>query len=64
MGSKKKEERALFENRISAEKEAGKKKQPKIDPIVERGESVYVLAYMFVTVPTSHVERSPLKAPA
>ena len=53
---------ALFENRISAEKEAGKKKQPKKDPIVERGESVYVLAYICVTSPTSQVERSRLKA--
>jgi hypothetical protein len=61
-GFGKKEERALFENRISAEKEAGKKKQPKRDPIVERGESVYVRAYICVTSPTSQVERSRLKA--
>ena len=53
---------ALFENRISAEKEAGKKKQPKKDPIVERGESVYVRPYICVTSPTSQVERSRLKA--
>ena len=38
MGWKKKEERALFKNRISAgtEKEEGEKKQPKKDPILER----------------------------
>jgi len=34
-------------------------------PILGRGkEELYVLAYMFVTSPTSHVEISPLKLPA
>jgi len=56
----------LFKNRISAaQKEEGKKKMPKKDPILKRGrERVYVLDCMVVTSPTSHVERLPLKAPA
>jgi hypothetical protein len=37
------------------------KMQPKKDLILKR---VYVLDTMFVTPPTSQVERSPLKSPA
>ncbi len=56
MGWKKKEERALFKNKISATiKTEGKKKQPKI------WGSVCVLYIMVVTFPTCHAERSPLK---
>ena len=54
----------MFKNRISAatQKETGKKKQPKIDPIVREGrEGIYVLAFICVTFPTSQVERSRLK---
>ena len=64
MGWKKKEERALFKNRISAaterrrEIEAAKKKTRSW-----RGrERVYVLPSMVVTFPTCQAERSPLKA--
>ena len=56
----------LYKNIISAgakgkrEKDAAEK-----DPILERrGERVYVLFAMFVTSPTSHAERSPLKSTA
>jgi hypothetical protein len=58
----KKEERALFKNRISAA--AKRKREPKNDPIKERGERMYVLPCMFVTFSTFQVERLPLKAPA
>ena len=63
---KKKRERALFNNRISA----ATKKRREIEAAKNRpdlgegGERVYVLAAMSVTFPTCHVERSPLKSPA
>ena len=60
---KKKEERALFKNRISAAKE--RRKQPKKRPDLGEGEGrVYVLDRMCLTFPTCQVERSPLKAVA
>ena len=65
---KKKEERALFKNRISAatenKEEKGNRSSQKKDLILERGGRVYILYAMFVTFPTCHVERLPLKAPA
>ena len=63
---KKKEERALFKNRISAatERRRGKEAAKKRPDLGEGGETVYVLPCMVVTFPTSQVERSPLKAPA
>ena len=64
-GLEKKEERALFKNIINASKKGRKEKrscQKKTD--IEEGEKEYVLAFMVVTFPTSHVERSLLKAPA
>jgi len=51
---------------VLPQKEEGntcKRKEPNKDPILERGR-VYVLDAMVVTFPTSHVERSPLKARA
>ena len=64
MGWKKKEERALFKNRISAATERRReietaKKRPDLG---ERRRRVYVLDSMVVTFPTCQVERSPLKA--
>ena len=63
MGWKKEE---MFKNIINAstKNKEGKKKQPKKDLILRGGERVYVLFHMVITFPTSHVERSPLKAPA
>ena len=65
-GLEKKEERKLFKNRISAatERRRGNRSSQKIDPIVERGERVYVLFRMLITFPTCQAERSPLKAAA
>ena len=68
MGWEKKEERALFKNRISAatenKEEKGNRSSQKKDLILERGGRMYVLYAMVVTFPTCHVERLPLKAPA
>jgi len=65
---KKKEERALNKNRISASaKEEGKQKQPREDRSWGgggEGKRVYVLYLMVVTFPTCHLERSLLKPPA
>ena len=71
-GLKKKEERALFKNRISAAMHMHRKKKWKIEEktrswrVVERGGRVYmyVLDPMCTTFPTCHLDRSPLKAPA
>ena len=61
IGLKKKEERPLFKNRISAAKE--RRKQPKKRPDLGEGEGrVYVLDRMCITFPNCQVERSPLKA--
>jgi hypothetical protein len=66
MGWKKKQERALFKNRISAaterrrEIEAAKKETGSW----REGGRVYVLYCMVVTFPTCQAERSPLKATA
>ena len=49
---------------VLPQKEEGKKKQQRKDPIYRRGERVYVLPNMVVTFPTCHLERSPLKSPA
>ena len=55
----------MFKNRISTStKNQDGKKKPKKDPILERGERMYVLCFMVVTCPTCHVERSLLKARA
>jgi hypothetical protein len=65
MGWKKKEERALFKNKISAatERRRGNRSSQK-ETRSWRGRGMYVLAYMVVTFPTCQVERSPLKSPA
>ena len=63
-GLKRKKERALFKNTISAatERRRGKEKQPKKDPILERGEErVYVLRSMVVTCLTCQAEMLALK---
>jgi hypothetical protein len=66
MGLKKKEERALFKNRISAchRKKKGNRSSQKKTRSWRGGKRVYVLACMFVTFPTCHLERSRLKATA
>ena len=66
MGWKKKEERALFKNRISAATERKREIQAakKSSDFGEEGKRVYVLDCMFVTFPTFQAERSPLKAVA
>ena len=66
MGWKKKAERALFKNRMSAatERRRGKRSSlKKTQSFGEGGGRVYVLDLMSVTFPTCHLERSPLKAP-
>ena len=57
MDLKKKEERALFKNRVSAATERRREIETG-----EGGERVYVLRSMFVTFPTCQVEISRLKA--
>ena len=54
----------MIENIISAHtKERRKKETGKIRPdLGGEGGRVYVLCFMVVTFPTSHLERSPLKA--
>jgi hypothetical protein len=65
MGWKKKEERTLFKNRISAATERRREiEAAKSTRSWRGGERVYVLFCMFATFPTCHLERSPLKAPA
>jgi hypothetical protein len=53
---------------VLTQKEEGKKKQPKKNRSWREGRKsvlyMYVLRSMFATFPTSHAERSPLKAPA
>ena len=56
----------MIKNRISAATERRKEiEAAKQRPDLGEGEErVYVLLYMSVTFPTSHVERSQLKSPA
>jgi len=68
MGLEKKEERAFCSKieLVPAQKEEGKKKQPKIDPILERGKSVRTLLHVrhFPDLPFGEVTiegLSPLK---
>ena len=67
LGGEKRREHGSKIELVLAQKEEGEMKkeemkQPKKDPILERGgERVYVLAYMVVTFPTCHLEMSALK---
>ena len=48
--------------KLALTQKEGKKKQPEKRPDLGEGKRVNVLSNMFVTFPTCHVERLPLKA--
>ena len=64
MGVKTKREHCSKIESVLPQKEEGKIEATKKRPDLERGGWVNVLVAMIVTFPTSHAERSPLKAPA
>ena len=62
---KKKKRREHCSKIYQCDKEEGKNNQPKQRPDLGTGGGrVHVLEFMYVTFPTCHAERLPLKAPA